>query len=149
MIMGDIPSCLVMCLLVHTPHPPPRWAIPMFSSLIPSSSSPMKAQGWEWEKGGRAVASCSSFLWGWKSYIWAGEIPWRREWQPTPVFLPGKSHGQRRLVGYSPWGHKELDTTKQLTLLLSFHRAGKFHLGLVHYLQASLTINLDLNRTDP
>ena len=33
-----------------------------------------------------------------------GKIPWRRKWQPTPVFLPGKSHGQRSLVGYSPWG---------------------------------------------
>ena len=35
-----------------------------------------------------------------------GSIPWRRKWQPTPVFLSGKSHGQRRLVGYHPWGHK-------------------------------------------
>ena len=35
----------------------------------------------------------------------------RRKWQPTPVFLPGKSLGQRSLVGYSPWGRKELDTT--------------------------------------
>ena len=34
---------------------------------------------------------------------------WRRKWQPTPVFLPGESLGQRILVGYSPWGHKELD----------------------------------------
>ena len=39
---------------------------------------------------------------------------WRRKWQPTPVFLPGKSHGQRSLAGYSPWGHKELDTTERL-----------------------------------
>ena len=39
---------------------------------------------------------------------WAGKIPWRRTWQPTPVFLPGESHGQGSLVGYSPWGHKEL-----------------------------------------
>ena len=38
--------------------------------------------------------------------------PWRRVWQPTPVFLPGKSHRQRSLVGYSPWGHKELDMTE-------------------------------------
>ena len=37
--------------------------------------------------------------------------PWRRKWQPTPVLLPGKSHGQRRLVSYSPWGPKESDTT--------------------------------------
>ena len=40
---------------------------------------------------------------------WVGKIPWRRAWQPTLVFLPGESHGQRSLVGYSPWGHKELD----------------------------------------
>ena len=45
---------------------------------------------------------------------WVGKIPWRRAWQPTPVFLPGESHGQRSLVDYSPWGHKELDTTEQL-----------------------------------
>ena len=37
---------------------------------------------------------------------WVG-IPWRRAWQPTPVFLPGESCGQRSLAGYSPWGHKE------------------------------------------
>ena len=36
---------------------------------------------------------------------------WRRKWQPSPVFLPGKSHGERSLAGYSPWGHKELDMT--------------------------------------
>ena len=40
---------------------------------------------------------------------------WRREWQSTPVFLPGEFHGQRRLVGYSPWGHKESDMTELLT----------------------------------
>ena len=41
-----------------------------------------------------------------------GKIPWRRAWQPAPVFLPGESHGQRRLLDYSPFGHKELDTTE-------------------------------------
>ena len=51
---------------------------------------------------------------------WVGKIPWSRKWQPTPVFLPGKSHRQRRLVGYSPWGGKESDTTE----CLHFH----FHL---------------------
>ena len=39
-------------------------------------------------------------------------IPWRRKWQPTPVFLPGKSHGQRSLTGYSPQSCKELDATE-------------------------------------
>ena len=46
---------------------------------------------------------------------WVGKIPWRLKWQPTPVFLPGKPHGQRSLAGYSPWDLKELDTTEQLT----------------------------------
>ena len=41
---------------------------------------------------------------------WVGKIPWRRKWQPTPVFLPGESQGQRSLAGYSPWGHKKSDT---------------------------------------
>ena len=42
------------------------------------------------------------------SSICVGKIPWRRKWQPTPVFLPGKAHGQRSLVGSSPWGHKRV-----------------------------------------
>ena len=42
---------------------------------------------------------------------WVGKIPCRRKWQPTLVFLTGKSHGQRSLGGYSPWGHKELGMT--------------------------------------
>ena len=52
---------------------------------------------------------------------WVGKIPWRRKWQPTPVFLPGESHGQRSLVGYSPQGHKELDTTEQLHFTKQLH----------------------------
>ena len=43
---------------------------------------------------------------------WVGKIPWRRAWKPTPVFLPGESHGQRRLVGYSPKSHKGSDMTE-------------------------------------
>ena len=43
---------------------------------------------------------------------WVGKIPWRREWHPTPVFLPGESYGQRSLVGYSSWGCKEPDRTE-------------------------------------
>ena len=42
---------------------------------------------------------------------WGRKIPWRRKWQPTPVFLPGKSHGRRSLEGCSPWGCKKLDIT--------------------------------------
>ena len=40
------------------------------------------------------------------------KIPWKRAWQPAPVFLPGESHGQRSLVGYSPWGRTESETTE-------------------------------------
>ena len=43
---------------------------------------------------------------------WAGKIPWGRKWQSTLVLPPGKSHAQRSLPGYSPWGHKESDMTK-------------------------------------
>ena len=46
---------------------------------------------------------------------WDGKIPWRRAWQPTTIFLPGESHGQRSLAGCSPWGRKERDMTEQLT----------------------------------
>ena len=45
---------------------------------------------------------------------WVGKILWRRKWHPTPVLLPGKSLGRRSLVGYSPWGGKELDMTERL-----------------------------------
>ena len=47
--------------------------------------------------------------------LWVGKIPRRREWQPTPVFFPREFQGQRSLAGCSPWGHKESDTTEQLT----------------------------------
>ena len=43
---------------------------------------------------------------------WVRKIPWRRAQQPTPVFLPGEFHEQKSLAGYSPWGHKESDTTE-------------------------------------
>ena len=46
---------------------------------------------------------------------WIRKIPWRRKWHPAPVFLPGESHGQRNLEGYSPWGHKESDMTEWLS----------------------------------
>ena len=49
---------------------------------------------------------------------WVGKIPWRRKWQPTPIFLPGKSHGQRSLVGYTLQGSKESDTTERLHFLI-------------------------------
>ena len=52
---------------------------------------------------------------------WVRNIPWKRKWQPTPIYLPGKSHGQRRLVDYSQWAGSELDKTQRLTLSLSLY----------------------------
>ena len=49
----------------------------------------------------------------------------RRQWHPTPVFLPGKSHGQRSLVGCSPWGHEKLDTLSEFTFTFHFHALEK------------------------
>ena len=46
------------------------------------------------------------------SILWVGKIPWRRPWQPTSVFSPGESRGQRSLAGYSLWGRNESDTTE-------------------------------------
>ena len=59
------------------------------------------------------------------SSIFAWEISWRRQRQPTPVLLPGKSHGPRSLVGCSPWGHKESDTTEQLHFHFSLSCTGE------------------------
>ena len=53
-----------------------------------------------------------------------GRFPWRRKWQPTPVFLPGESHGRRNLMGYSPRGRKESDMTERL----HFHFHAKMQL---------------------
>ena len=55
---------------------------------------------------------------------WVGKIPWRRAWQPTPEFLPGKFHGQRSLAGYSPLGCKELDTTEATKHACTRHSTG-------------------------
>ena len=51
---------------------------------------------------------------------WGGKIPWRRKWQSTPVFLPGKFHGQRSLADYSPWGHKSWTQLSTHTFIVSF-----------------------------
>ena len=56
---------------------------------------------------------------------WVGNIPWRREWLPTPVFLPGEFNGQRSLANYSPWGHKESDMT-EVTLHTQTHTHRKY-----------------------
>ena len=61
---------------------------------------------------------------------------WRSKWQPTPVFLPGESHGQKSMVGYSPWGHKELDMTEWLTHIAVLYIPIKYLLILVNLVLA-------------
>ena len=56
---------------------------------------------------------------------WVKKIPWRRKWLPTPVCLPGKSHGQRSLVGYSPWGHKRIRHNLMTKQQHFYHGAGR------------------------
>ena len=74
------------------------------------------------------------------------KVSWRRKWQPTPVFLPGKSHGWRSLVGYSPWGRKELDKLSNFTFtfilgILAFHINFRINLLLsIKYLAEILTV---------
>ena len=69
-------------------------------------------------------------------YHWVGKITWSRKWWPSPVFLPGKFHGQRSLVGYSPWDQKELDTTEHTHIHTHTHIL--FMSGIVYW---TLSVN--------
>jgi len=82
---------------VHTKHPNSTMVIKLSNKFI-SLRMYVKNRC-------RRHKSCRFNLWMWK-------IPWRRKWQPTPVFLPGKSHGEWNLVSYSLWGHKDSDMTE-------------------------------------
>ena len=77
------------------------------------------------------------------------KIPWRRAWQPTPVFLPGKSHGWRSLVSYSPWSHKELETTEQLHFLSFHHPSSVAQLcpALCHPWTAACQVSLSITNS--
>ena len=80
----------------------------------------------------------------------------RRQWHPTPVLLPGKSHGRRALVGYSPWGCKELDTTEWLpflsfyysrhySIVMLLHKANLLALFSLYFLTTQSIFNFFLN----
>ena len=72
-------------------------------------------------------------------FLWKPEHQRRRKWEPTPVFLPGESHGQRSLAGYSPRGHKESDMTERLTSTsLPIHRL--FLQKMFNFLQVKFTV---------
>ena len=78
---------------------------------------------------------------------WVRKIPWKRAWQPTPVFLPRKCLGQRNPAGYSPWGHSELDMTERLTHTHAVTRA--LWVLLIGASQVALVVkNLPANARD-
>ena len=64
---------------------------------------------------------------------WVRKIPWRKAWQPTPVFFPGESHGQRSLAGCSPWGHRESDSTEWLSMHTSEVSCAQSDLGALDW----------------
>ena len=71
---------------------------------------------------------------GWIKMMWLYIYDiWRRQWHPTPVLLPGKCHGRRCLVGYSPWGREELDVTEQLYFHFSLSRTGEGNGNPLHF----------------
>ena len=70
--------------------------------------------GSRWLRGKESASQCKT-LKSWRFNPWAGKDFWRKKWQPTPLFLPREPHGQRSLVGYSPWGHKESNTAERLS----------------------------------
>ena len=75
---------------------------------------------------------------------WVRKIPWRRKWQPTPVFLPGESHGQRSLAGSSPWGRKESTRLNSLTAATTYYCQPPSHSGQIrtnHHLHSRLTLS--------
>ena len=125
-VMEGVPSAfqrlITLCVLV----PPSTPFLKIFTTLsicaylcllfqsyleTGSFSSSVKYDGFPGGSHGRVYRQCRRPGFN----PWVGKMPRRRTWQPIPVFLTGEFHGQRSLVGYSPWGHKESDTTEQLT----------------------------------
>ena len=109
----DLPSEKISA--ASTPPPPMIYeiimgeAVEMEAKNLTHSSSNGFPSG---DSGKESTCQCRRHKRRWFN-PWVRKIPWSRKWQPTPVFLPGKSHGQRSLAG--PWGHKESDTTGQLS----------------------------------
>ena len=69
---------------------------------------------------------------------WVRNIPWRRAWQPTPVFLSGECYGQRSLAGYSPWGRKESDTTEATQHCIALHDVGNIIIPMLQVRKLSV-----------
>ena len=106
---------------------------------------PIKIKLPMWLSGKESACQCRKLRRCWLD-PWDGKIPWRRKWQPTPVFLPGKSHGQRRLVSYSQWNHKESDTTEQRsTHHMHLSKSTKSHVLHKHDFSVHIIVFQNLN----
>ena len=104
----------------------------------------VEVYAWFWASGGSVVKTPSTM---WEMWVdpWVRKIPWRRKRQPTPVFLAGKFHRLRRLVGYSPWGRKESDMTERFHF--HFHFAVQKLINLIrsHFYFISIALG-DLHK---
>ena len=100
----------------------PAWRIPCTeeSGGLQSMGSQRDGHNWatnildfRWLSGKEPACQCRWCM-GHRFHLWVRKIPWRKEWQPTQVFLSGEFHAQKSLVGYSPWGCKELDMAEHV-----------------------------------
>ena len=111
------PSCsLLVCPRVQfSPAPDSDWPCGLFCSCTAMTGDDVQASFHGQRRTNPPPTRSPQWLSGKESILqfrtrrfdpWVGKIPWSRKWQPTPIFMPGKSHGQRSLEGYSPWGLK-------------------------------------------
>ena len=106
----------------------------MFASLYPLLGLPT------WLGGRESTCQCRR-RGRHRFHSWVRKIPWRRKWQPSPVLLSGKSRGQRSLVGCSPWGREELDTTERLNNNNTIYSIKtRFSLELINYVLQFLSL---------
>ena len=120
----------------YQPAPSPYWVnrslwVGEHSTGSPAASSLTLEGGAGWTRGfpggtvGKTPLASAGATGELGSDLWVGKIPWRRKWQPTPVFVLEKSLGQRSLAGYSPWGSKESDMTEHA----SYSKSSRLGLG--------------------
>ena len=113
--------CKVLCLnFVSNVNIITKYIIEKFSLFV------FYSQHWlpGWLSGEESICQCRN-LKRCRFNPWVRKIPWKRKWQPASVFLPGKPYGQSSLVDCSPWGHKDLGMTEQLTLSFSLQEMKK------------------------
>ena len=96
-----------------------HWSFYKFCKFLPEFTSHRQQSTGEPAYYSTVCDSQEPLTWG------SAYVEWRRQWHPTPVLLPGKSHGRRSLVGCSPWGHEESDTTERLHFHFSLSCTGE------------------------